>query len=218
MGILFVKRCVLCGEILDSDYPNWLCENCAETVASYYCRDIVHIRGADASIAALYYSGSVKNAMRALKFRHKKQYAVWFAEKMSAVLTPYLQDWSLDSITFAPIGWLRYRERGYNQAELLARHIAQSVNLPCEAFLKKRAFTARQSKRKNAASRWKNTKDAFLPRDNISLDGKSVLFVDDIITTGATASAAVRTLRQMGASYVYVLAATKTPSLSRQAI
>lgn len=216
MGIFFVKRCILCGKTLDFDHPDWLCENCKETITPCYCQFARQIRGADACIAALYYSGTIKNAMRAFKFRHKKQNAVWFAEEMYNALTPHLQNWQPDFITFAPIGWLRYRERGYNQAELLAQHIAKSVDLPCQAVLKKRSFTARQSSQKDAASRQKNAENAFLPKGNISLAGKSILFIDDIITTGATASAAVRTLRQMGAAHVYVLAATQTPPLSQQ--
>lgn len=216
MGIFFIKRCVLCSKMLDSNYPDWLCEDCAETIASYSCKQINPIHGADDAVAALYYSGTVKSAMRAFKFRNKKQYAAWFAEKMYAALTPHLSDWRLDLITFAPIGWLRYRERGYNQAELLAGHIAKFTNVPCQAVLKKRAFIARQSGQKDAISRRKNAENAFSPKENISLEGKSILFIDDIITTGATASAAVQILRQMGASHVYVLAATHTPPLSRR--
>ena len=109
-----------------------------------------------------------------------------------------------------PIGLLRLRERGYNQAELLAKAVAKPFRLPCIATLRKRAFTPKQSTRKDATARQQNAARALLPLANADVHSKSVVFVDDIITTGATAAAAVKLLREMGAMKVYVLAATHT--------
>ena len=107
---------------------------------------------------------------------------------------------------------LHWYQRGYNQAELLAQRIAAPFSLSCAATLWKRPFTPKQSGRKDAAAREKNAKRALWIRAGIDLSGKSVVLVDDIITTGSTAAAAVKLLREMGATHVYVLAPTRTPS------
>ena len=213
MGVLFTKRCVLCGEMLPAAGTGraMLCPTCASEIRQIYrCTEAIHIPGATDTVAALYYTGKVKYAMQRFKFQHKQHYADWFAAQMLPLLADRLDAWQPDLVTFMPIGWLRRRERGYNQAELLAKAVAEPLSLPCRATLRKRAFTPKQSTQKNAAARQKNAERALLPRENTEVRGKSIVLVDDIITTGATAAAAVNLLREMGATRVYVLAAART--------
>lgn len=213
MGVLFTKRCVLCGEMLPAAGTGkaMLCPDCADEVRQRYrCTEAIRIPGAADAAAALYYTGKVKNAIQRFKFQHKQHYADWFAAQMLPLLTERLDTWQPDLVTFMPIGFLRMHERGYNQAELLAKAVAEPLGLPCQATLRKRAFTPKQSTQKDAAARQKNAERALLPRKNAEMRGKSVVLVDDIITTGATAAAAVKLLREMGAVKVYVLAAART--------
>lgn len=213
MGVLFTKRCVLCGELLPDAGTGkaMLCSACAAEVRQRYrCTQTPHVTGADDAAAALYYTGKVRDAMQRFKFQHKQHYADWFAAQMLPLLTERLDTWQPDLITFMPIGWLRGRERGYNQAELLAKTVAEPLGLPCRATLRKRAFTPKQSEQKDAAARQKNAERALLPLANAEVRGKSLVLVDDIVTTGATAASAVRLLRKMGAVKVYVLAAART--------
>nr|WP_297283897.1 phosphoribosyltransferase family protein [uncultured Agathobaculum sp.] len=213
MGVLFAKRCVLCGELLPAAGTGkaMLCSACASEVRQRYrCTQTPHVTGADDAAAALYYTGKVRDAMQRFKFQHKQHYADWFAAQMLPLLTERLDIWQPDLITFMPIGWLRGRERGYNQAELLAKAVAEPLGLPCRATLRKRAFTPKQSEQKDAAARQKNAERALMPLANAEVRGKSLVLVDDIVTTGATAASAVRLLRKMGAVKVYVLAAART--------
>ena len=213
MGVLFTKRCVLCGAMMPAAGTGkaMLCPDCAAEVRQRYrCTEAIRIPGAADAAAALYYTGKVKNAMQRFKFQHKQHYADWFAAQMLPLLTERLDTWQPDLVTFMPIGFLRMHERGYNQAELLAKAVAEPLGLPCQATLRKRAFTPKQSTQKDAAARQKNAEQALLPRKNAEVRGKSLVLVDDIVTTGATTAAAVKLLREMGAAKVYALAAART--------
>ena len=213
MGILYGHRCVLCG----ADFPVTtsrtlqLCPDCAAAVRrEYRCNEVISIAGADSTIAPLYYRGTVRNAMKRFKFSSAAYCADWFAAQMSVALTARLEDWQPDLITYMPIGFLHYRKRGYNQAELLAKLIAKPLSAvrgnTAQAMVCRQAIRAEEL-RCTAEQR----KDAVLPKGSADLTEKSVVLVDDIITTGATAAAAVKALREMGASRVYVLAATFAP-------
>ncbi len=212
MGIVFTNCCVLCGRPLQAiDNKSFLCPDCSSEIWQYRLNNTsVKIQGANGAVSALHYRDSVKYAMINFKFHRKQSYAKWFAQQLLPVISEKLEVWKPDIVTFPPISLIRYWERGYNQAKLLAEPIAEFIGVPCISTLKKTPFKGRQSKRKNAAERWRNAENIFKPVKDIKLNGKSVLLVDDVITTGATAASAVKELQKMGAKYVYVAAPTKT--------
>ncbi len=211
MGIVFPKRCVLCRKYLPAlEDGKYLCENCTPKAELYrFPKPSVYVPGADEAAAPLRYTGKVRKAMIGFKFYRRRSSCGWFVEQILPVISKRVDVWKPDLVTFAPIGWLRYHGRGYNQAEMLAKPIAEALGVPCCGTLKKQRFAKKQSKHKNAAARWKNSKKMFKPMDSVDLTGKRVLFVDDIITTGATAAAAVNLLHKMGAKRVYVVAPTR---------
>lgn len=210
MPLLFDRRCILCGDVLSADTRRAeICPDCAREVRSEYrFHGEIHIPGADGAAAALVYRGRVREALRRFKFGGRSNYASWFAAEMALVLSQHLDEWRPTCVTYLPLGPMRARERGYNQAELLARPIAQSLSMPCVSALRKRPFTARQSVQQDAAARRKNAAGSLLP-GRIPLAGERVVVIDDIITTGSTAADAAHVLRSMGAACVFVLAAAK---------
>ncbi len=170
MGILYGHRCVLCGANfpVTTSRTLQLCPDCAAAVRrEYRCNEVISIAGADGTIAPLYYRGTVRNAMKRFKFSSAAYCADWFAAQMSVALTARLDDWQPDLITYMPIGFLHYRKRGYNQAELLAKLVAKPLSLPCEATLRKRWFVGKQSAQKDYAARQSNAKDAVLPKGSV---------------------------------------------------
>lgn len=213
MGLIFSKNCILCGEALDIESGKaMLCPSCAQKVRQQYrCVEDIHIHGVDDAAVPLYYTGAIAGAMKRFKFMHRQHYADWFAAQMLPLLAERLDDWQPDLITYIPISFFRWYQRGYNQSELLAKPIAEAFSLPCCATLQKRLLTPKQSSRKSADERKKNAAHAFRSRNDVNLSGMSVVLVDDIITTGATVSAAAKCLREMGAKRVFLLASTKTP-------
>lgn len=211
MSILFDRACILCSRTLAAEKRSAaLCPDCAREVRTEYrYHGSFSVSGADGAAAALCYRGRVKDALHRFKFGGKQQYAAWFAAEMAAALASRLDEWRPTCITYLPLGFLRARERGYNQAELLARPIAETLSLPCVPALRKRPFTARQSAQQDAAARRRNAAGSLLP-GRASLSGERVVVVDDIIATGSTAAEAAHVLRSMGAACVFVLAAAKS--------
>lgn len=111
-----------------------------------------------------------------------------------------------------PLHWSRRWRRGYNQAQLMARALAAARGLE-EAPVLRRRRAARRQARLSATARAKNLRDAFAGHD-VDLSPYNVLLVDDVKTTGATLTACVRILKQMGARQVdcAVAAVTDPPA------
>lgn len=211
MGLIYPKKCILCGQTLPlmGTGVAVLCPACACAVRRDYRRtEGLRIPGTDGAAAALRYTGAVAEAMKRFKFSHYQHYAPWFAAQLAGVVAASLAEWRPDLVTYIPIGLIRWYQRGYNQAELLAGELAGQLGLPLMPLLKKRRFVRRQSVKQGGAARRDNVKGAFLPLRGVDLTGKSVLVIDDIITTGATLSSAADTLRRMGAARVYAAAPT----------
>jgi len=152
------------------------------------------------------YDGSLGAAIRALKFRGRRRAAARLAEallddaRVRALLTG--PDVRLVPVPLHP---RRQRERGFNQAELLCRELERRGGPPlaCGALVR-RADTPPQTGL-SAAARRRNVAGAFAVRRRTLVDGRVVILVDDVCTTGATAAACARALRAAGATEVRLL-------------
>jgi predicted amidophosphoribosyltransferase len=98
--------------------------------------------------------------------------------------------------------WWRHWQRGYNQSEALARALARRLGVPCRPrWLRRVRHTPHQTQQPPSA-RAGNVRDAFRARRGAPVTGATVLLVDDVLTTGSTASEAARALRAAGAARV----------------
>lgn len=111
-----------------------------------------------------------------------------------------------DCVTYVPITKKRRRERGYNQSELLAQVVGEKLNLPVVCPLEKKRDTAPQQSLAKA-ERLENLKASFKIRDRACVKGKTVLLVDDVLTTGATADEVCRELMIADAKEIYFVTA-----------
>ena len=108
-----------------------------------------------------------------------------------------------------PLHKTRLRERGYNQSLLLCKAIASETELPYEDYVLKRVrYTGSQTKL-NAKQRLENVKNAFVVINQDKILNKTVILVDDVITTGATMNSCARVIRESGAYDVFLLSAIK---------
>jgi ComF family protein len=112
--------------------------------------------------------------------------------------------WEVDLIVPIPLGARRARERGFNQAGLLARPLAYAIQKAHRPVALKRTRETRSQVGLSAVERRKNVESGFTAQREI-VQGKSVLIIDDVMTTGSTVNACAQALRMAGASAVYGL-------------
>ena len=147
--------------------------------------------------------------VRDLIHRFKYGGEVWVGALLADFLTqglrdPRLNGCSFDAVVPVPLHPLRRREREFNQAEVLSRELARKNNLAfCEA-LERLRYTVTQT-HFDRRRRMQNLRDAFGLRRNAPVQGKDLLLVDDVLTTGSTLDECARVLLTAGARSVRAL-------------
>jgi len=156
--------------------------------------------------AAAAYAGTARDALHALKFEGKRALARPLGD---LIVEPcrVAAGGDVEAIVPVPLGRGRERARGYNQAALLAERLARGVGGPVRTrWLARSRETAEQSGL-GATARAANVRGAFVA--STSAAGRSVVVVDDVLTTGATVAECARALRRAGARRIGVLAVAR---------
>jgi ComF family protein len=152
-------------------------------------------------VVGSHYEGVIKELIGLLKYERARPSAAILAN----IITPLLHNTNFDSITSVPVATTHYRERGYNQAELIAKKVALKQSLPYSAMLARISNVQQVGSRRT--DRLKQVQGVFVSRK--SLAGQRVLIVDDVLTTGATLNECARVLRAAGAKAVWGAVAAK---------
>jgi len=164
----------------------------------------------DAARAPWSYTDAAQEAVHQFKYHRRWRLGRWLAAEMAATATAAFPLEEVSVILPVPQHWLKRRLRGVHGAGRLAEAVARSLGKPCRpAALRCRRWTATQS-RLTWRKRARNVRDAFAANRRL-VRGGSVLLVDDVLTSGATADACARALKAAGARRVFVLAAARTP-------
>ena len=152
------------------------------------------------------FQGTVRQAILQFKYRHIKAMAAPLGQLLSEFLHSHPVQG--DILTPVPLHPKRLRQRGYNQASLLAKELGQLAGLPVvEGPLVRVRDTVSQARTASATERRLNVQDAFTC--NQGLEGERVLLIDDVCTTGATLDACAIALKAAGASSVWGLTVAK---------
>ena len=163
----------------------------------------------DRTFAPFLYREAARSLILALKFHGDLRAAAILSSAMNRALAAR----GFDAVIPVPLSRARERERGFNQAALLAAPVADALGAPLVHALMRTKNTRRQSALRGAAARCKNVEGAF--RTIADVSGGRVLLVDDVRTSGATARACAKALKDAGAKSVTLLVAAVAPNAGR---
>jgi ComF family protein len=169
--------------------------------------------GFDQLIALWPYAPPIDSVVRGLKFRRLDYLGDHLAREMACRIRA--ERLAIDLVVWVPLHWRRHLARGYNQAECIARPLAEELHRPARrALVRGRATPAQTSLA--PAERAINLRGAMSARPRVDVIGKHILLVDDVFTTGATLRAAATSLVDAGASRVTAAVAARTPGPGEQ--
>lgn len=156
------------------------------------------------NIFALWYfdkEGPVQHLQHALKYGNRPTYGEALGQRLGIAL--HQAGFSgFDLILPIPLHAHRLYERGYNQSTWLAKGVSAQLRVPLDDKLFVRNRPTRSQTKLSQNARWKNVSGAFAVRTPDHVTGKTILLIDDVLTTGATATAAGRVLLDAGAQQV----------------
>lgn len=230
-----VRRCASCGELMPYERREeafcpecrmrWdvqktaECGICGKAVCECACMSKALSRaGAVCHHKAVFYSSSKPVQHNTLMFikRHRNPRVTRFlAEQLASVLSADKELFELNAenavITFVPRSRRAVTEHGFDQSELLAEALSDILEIPAVRTVV-RAHGGREQKRLSASERVRNASSAFEPCTNIAslVEGKRVILVDDVVTTGASMAACLPHLRRAGARETVCLSIAST--------
>lgn len=225
LALVYPPVCQLCGEERAAAREGFVCSSCWSKVRFIQppfcrrcglpyqgdfttpfecanCREMeLHFVSARSAVTA---RGVILDAIH----RYKYQRALWFETFLADVFlrqaVPALREEKWDLIVPVPLHATKKREREFNQAECLARHLSVATKIPLNKTLLRRVVPTRTQTLLTRQQRAANVRRAFALRDGVRLSGERVILVDDVFTTGATTNACAQVLRAAGAVEVCV--------------
>ena len=204
MGILFPENiyCISCDEPISDTNKLSLCKNCYENIEFLYDKNTVFDKEVMDLLKNDYiswvhittiYNDIMKNMIHGIKYSNKTYLAKYFAFMMCELIEK--KSLNFDYITFVPIHKKRLMERGYNQVELIVEHMGRWLN---KTVIKTadRVKSTRSMYELSMQQRHEEMKGAFKSKAFDYLKSKSLLLVDDILTTGATVKSLCKAINE----------------------
>jgi competence protein ComFC len=225
-SVLFPAPCRICEQPLLNASRIPICENCLgsfERIVEPMCeccgRPFISAAASDAkrSLCRLcranffafeqarsfaIYSDALFEAIVLMKYEEVTRLGNWFASRLAEVFAQTSPEWRPDMVVPVPLHAGRMRERGYNQAELIAQPLAKRLGIPMNARLLVRVKPRPPRLLLSRSERWKSVRGAYATREEVRIDKLRVLLVDDVLTTGATLDSCARALKKAGAAEV----------------
>ncbi len=230
VDLIFPPLCAFCGTPLGEDDRGEICPGClrnirfisppicptcgvpfvSQSVEDHLCGQCLRRKWHFGSARALgLYDGPLREAIHALKYEGK----AFLAKPLVGLLGrayPFVDYGSYDFLVPVPLHTKRLRERGFNQALVLARAIRRREGVPCTGFILRKTRPSAPQIDLRPKEREKNVKGSFAVADPAKVRGKRVLLIDDVMTTGSTANECARELLKAGSARVDVFTMART--------
>ncbi|MGY0374380.1 ComF family protein [Clostridium sp. JNZ J1-5] len=200
------EECISCKEYTGNG--KLLCRNC--TLKIKPCNDAFDISVKEYKFkcySAAYYSGLVKELIARLKYKSDFKAGEALVEYMLSTIKRH--NLKFDIITYVPLTKKSLRKRGYNQSKYIAKLIGNDTNTKVIPLLKKIRDTKDQIGL-NAEERWNNLENSYKSINSKEIHGKTILLIDDVVTTGATAFYCAKDMVEHGAKEVYIATAARS--------
>jgi ComF family protein len=205
LSLFFPGTCLLCGGILGRQ-ERLICMVCdfhLPRTNFHTAKDNPLSRAfwgradIEAATACFYFSkgGKVQQLLHHLKYKGNKEVGLVIGEQYGHILKEAELFEDVDVIIAVPLHQSRQKERGYNQSQLFAMGLSRSMGARLDETALYRKMATESQTRKSRYKRWENVREIFALRNSRELEGKHILLVDDVITTGATIEACVNELR-----------------------
>ncbi len=216
--LIFPNRCPFCDEVIS--FSECLCKSCNDEL-DYIDKGICAACGKEKcechsfgfyykkAIVPLEYTRKTVKAIKRFKFNDCPNYAQNFAKIMTEYITFDGTDRKIDIVCGVPMTKRDMKKRGYNQSFLISKHIANLIGKACANDALIKIKSTKHQHTLNARLRRTNLNGAFKVNNKDKIKGKSILLVDDVITTSSTVNECAKTLILSGADKVYVTAVCK---------
>ncbi|MBA4388596.1 MAG: hypothetical protein C0404_11480 [Verrucomicrobia bacterium] len=189
------RFCRLCGDPVDGMVEHeFTCSVCTDSKPHF-----------DLARSAARHRGSIRKALHSFKYGQMTCLTDDFSQLMVACVNTHYAGFDFDAVTCVPLYPKKERERSYNQARLLARGIAGMAGIRFVPNCLARIRDTPSQTDRTARQRQQNVRGAFTALNERWIEGRKILLVDDVMTTGATVNECARVLKKAGAFKVCVV-------------
>lgn len=210
LNILYPQNCLICNLKLKAIRPGLICEACLNKIRINAIASCVVSKGDafafDAVLHAVNYDDVIKRCVHLFKYENKLQMRDLLGNLMLDFAGRNIDPDEIDFVVPVPLHPVKLRERQFNQSEVLAAYLAKRLNKKMvKDRLKRIKYTMPQTELKRG-QRLKNVNGAFRTKGGCNFEDKTILLVDDVLTTGATLNECAKALKDAGAKRVIAFA------------